>query len=449
MKMFQAYQLLIFVSLTSTSIAQNYTKFGCNDTCGNNVRIPYPFGIGSDCSINEWYNVECTSSKPYLSALNYEVLGVNLEEQIVTVNTPTIISGCQNPVQKNNNRTMSMDLGDSPFLFSKSHNKFVFEGCGNAFIIEDGSVVTGCSTSCLNETVSERNDKSCYGISCCQATIPYYLKSYSMNLTRLGDGGGCGYAFLVNEDSFVNRSFFVAANNASVPVSLMWTLTSSDTRYCCEVGAFQPRIVELKMGNDTLVKSQKCSLYTNYEGNPYLYNGCKEIEECARCPYGTYCDYDIIYDGDGLISGINNFTCPPSGSNYINYGSKSSSMGVILGEKPISLTRFGEYRSLVTHFMLAMEEGHVISIFDAIVIKEGARDELLALANLAMRCLNFNGKFRPTMKEVAIELESIRTTHIPSTTKTNIGPVMHGEEVLTLPYDESSTFFSINSRSSN
>ncbi|CAH1436752.1 unnamed protein product [Lactuca virosa] len=61
-------------------------------------------------------------------------------------------------------------------------------------------------------------------------------------------------------------------------------------------------------------------------------------------------------------------------------------------EKPISLTRFGGNRSLATHFLLAMEEGHVMSIFDAMVVKEGSRTELLALANLAMRSLNFNGE---------------------------------------------------------
>ncbi|KAJ0654731.1 putative protein kinase RLK-Pelle-WAK family [Helianthus annuus] len=95
------------------------------------------------------------------------------------------------------------------------------------------------------------------------------------------------------------------------------------------------------------------------------------------------------------------------------------SFGVVLaelltGERPISLTRFGENRNLAAHFMLAMEEGRVMSIFDATVIKEGNRDELLIVANLAMRCLNMNGKYRPTMKEVAIELETIRRSHIPS-----------------------------------
>ncbi|KAJ0703381.1 putative protein kinase RLK-Pelle-WAK family [Helianthus annuus] len=88
---------------------------------------------------------------------------------------------------------------------------------------------------------------------------------------------------------------------------------------------------------------------------------------------------------------------------------------LLIGERPISLTRFGETRSLVTHFTLAMEEGRVMSIFDATVIKEGTRDVLLILADLAIRCLNMNGKYRPTMKEVAIELETIRTSHTPST----------------------------------
>ncbi|KAJ0840694.1 putative protein kinase RLK-Pelle-WAK family [Helianthus annuus] len=130
------------------------------------------------------------------------------------------------------------------------------------------------------------------------------------------------------------------------------------------------------------------------------------------------------------------------------------SFGVVMaelltGEMPISLTRFGENRSLVAHFMLAMEEGRVMSIFDALVIKEGTRSELLVLANLAMQCLNPVGKNRPTMKEVAAELEIIRTSHIPFMVQNNIGQVMHDEEISMLSYGEStstSTFLSFNDR---
>ncbi|KAJ0656680.1 putative protein kinase RLK-Pelle-WAK family [Helianthus annuus] len=65
------------------------------------------------------------------------------------------------------------------------------------------------------------------------------------------------------------------------------------------------------------------------------------------------------------------------------------SFGVVLvelltGEKPIFVNRFGEHISLPTHFMLAFEEGHVMSIFYMMVVKEGASNELMLLANLAM-----------------------------------------------------------------
>ncbi|KAI3747332.1 hypothetical protein L6452_09786 [Arctium lappa] len=89
--------------------------------------------------------------------------------------------------------------------------------------------------------------------------------------------------------------------------------------------------------------------------------------------------------------------------------------------------------------MLAMEEGRVMSIFDAMVVKEGSWEELLAIANLVMRCLNFSGKNRPTMKEVAIELEGIRMSRIPSAVETNFGHMIYGEDLSMLTYDKSTS----------
>ncbi|KVH92007.1 Concanavalin A-like lectin/glucanase, subgroup [Cynara cardunculus var. scolymus] len=120
------------------------------------------------------------------------------------------------------------------------------------------------------------------------------------------------------------------------------------------------------------------------------------------------------------------------------------SFGVVLvelltGERPISLTRFGEHRSLATHFMSAMEEGRVMSVMDGRIVNEGCRGEVMAMANLAMQCLNLNGKNRPTMKEVASELESIRAAHVPSAIQTDFRKSKYEageeEELIMLSYD--------------
>ncbi|XP_076884623.1 wall-associated receptor kinase-like 2 [Bidens hawaiensis] len=700
MKLFQAYMhLLIFLALTITSPAvPKYAKSWCSDKCGN-VTIPFPFGIGADCSINKWYTVVCNSSGPYLSELNLEVLEVKLEDQTVTVNTTTI-SYCPDPAQTSSNIT-SIDLGSSPFWFSGQNNRFVFEGsCGNATMMNNGKVVKRCSTSCQNNKTVSETTKGYFGANRCKKKTNRRFKSYSINQTSWGRDEGCGYGMLVDEESYGTGNSSVA----SVPISLIWTLTSNETENCCQGSFFRYRMF------DTSVFSRECYLSFPYTGNPYLRDGCKVTKECARCPNpANSCRYNITYDDEGSRN-YTNFTCDyypqlksgsessmgvilgvsislgvlllvatsyalykwikktkerkqrkrffrrnggivlkqqqeadpslvgktilftsrdlkkatdnfnenrilgrggqgtvykgmlvdgrivaikkskvvdesqlehfinevvilsqvnhrnvvkllgccletdvpllvyefiPNGTLYdrlhkktiefpisLNmrlqfatevagaltylhsaasipiyhrdikttnilldekYRAKISdfgtsrfvlaekthlttevrgtfgyldpeyfqssqfteksdvySFGVVLvemltRERAISLTRFGETRSLATHFMLAVEEGRVMSIFDVVVIKEGTRDELLSLANLAMRCLNLNGKYRPTMKEVAIELENIRTTHIPSTVQTNTGPAMCEEEDLMLAYGESSsTFLSFN-----
>jgi serine/threonine protein kinase len=89
------------------------------------------------------------------------------------------------------------------------------------------------------------------------------------------------------------------------------------------------------------------------------------------------------------------------------------SFGVVLaelltGEKAISSTRTQESRSLATYFIQSMEENNLFDVLDSRVLKEGKKEEIIAVATLAKRCLDLNGKKRPTMKEVAKELEAVQ-----------------------------------------
>ncbi|XP_062106952.1 wall-associated receptor kinase-like 10 isoform X1 [Humulus lupulus] len=98
-------------------------------------------------------------------------------------------------------------------------------------------------------------------------------------------------------------------------------------------------------------------------------------------------------------------------SNQFTDKSDVYSFGVLLvelltGQKAISLTRSQEGRSLATYFIVSMQRNQVFDILDTSVL-EGPRDEILAVANIAKRCLNLNSRKRPSMKEVTVELEGI------------------------------------------
>lgn len=122
------------------------------------------------------------------------------------------------------------------------------------------------------------------------------------------------------------------------------------------------------------------------------------------------------------------------------------SFGVVLvelltGQKPIFATEMGEPTSLAAHFILSMEGTCLLEIIDYRVLEEGTEEQLAAVADLAKRCLNMNGKLRPTMKEVVLELEAIRTIQMPLTTDGN----PEGDLTTMGLFDDISTSFEVKS----
>ncbi|KAG4128360.1 hypothetical protein ERO13_D09G016375v2, partial [Gossypium hirsutum] len=93
------------------------------------------------------------------------------------------------------------------------------------------------------------------------------------------------------------------------------------------------------------------------------------------------------------------------------------SFGVVLielltGQKPISAEQSEPVRSLVSYFLDSMQENSLFNILDPMVVKDGPEQEIIVVALLAKRCLNLNGKKRPTMKQVALELELIKASGV-------------------------------------
>ncbi|XXG50347.1 hypothetical protein AAC387_Pa02g4378 [Persea americana] len=89
------------------------------------------------------------------------------------------------------------------------------------------------------------------------------------------------------------------------------------------------------------------------------------------------------------------------------------SFGVVLlelltGEKAVCLNRSHDDRNLATYFVRVMKENLLFQVLEERVQSAATVEQLMAIAQLALRCLKLKGEKRPTMKEVVVDLQRLR-----------------------------------------
>ncbi|PRQ29727.1 putative transferase, protein kinase RLK-Pelle-WAK family [Rosa chinensis] len=102
-------------------------------------------------------------------------------------------------------------------------------------------------------------------------------------------------------------------------------------------------------------------------------------------------------------------------SNQLTEKSDVYSFGVVLAELltsrvALSFARPDAERCLASFFVSSIEKDCLIEILDADIVNEGNIDTAEQVAYLAKRCLGIRGEERPSMKEVAMELEGMQNT---------------------------------------
>ncbi|GKV49691.1 hypothetical protein SLEP1_g56429 [Rubroshorea leprosula] len=179
-----------------------------------------------------------------------------------------------------------------------------------------------------------------------------------------------------------------------------------DGRCCLEIEV--PLLVYEFIPNGTLFQ------YIHDENEDFLLSWERRltiaVEVAAAFSYLHLAASIPIYHRDGTFGYLD-----PEYYQSSQFTEKSDvySFGVVLvelltGEKPISLARAEEGRSLASHFIISMEENNLFNILDAQVRDSSAHEGIKRVAKLAYRCLSLSGKKRPKMIEVAMELEQIR-----------------------------------------
>ncbi|KAG6721367.1 hypothetical protein I3842_03G108500 [Carya illinoinensis] len=273
---------IIILSCSAYAFAQaaNITKSpSCLEECGNNVKIPYPFGIGAGCYISKWLEIVCNESdtfngkpKPFLRLFNLEVLKIILlDVNLVWVNYPVFTSCTDNA-----STILKKELAGSPFVFSSIYNSYVAMGCNNTASMwsEDEKVSPGavCQSPCDHQRISSRNGKiiSLWDTDCCVTSIT----------TR-------------------KHTFYSAKNSCKKYTKSLEIYYFSELLSAAYTRIHQLiRCVSSGYPSFNRGPTYTCSCYHGFSGDPYLHKGCQDIDECANldhnnCGNETRCENTV------------------------------------------------------------------------------------------------------------------------------------------------------------
>ncbi|KAG6532093.1 hypothetical protein ZIOFF_005931 [Zingiber officinale] len=276
---------------------------GCPSSCGA-VDIPYPFGIGRNCSINDSFTLDCNRTHDGTGEVPFQG-DVEIAEIFLAQGRARLLnqisSQCYDPTTDSISRNFwYLQMADA-YTFSDTLNKFTVLGCQTLAYIEGdkgstegvGGYQTGCVAVCHSEG-SLSND-TCAGIGCCQTAIPRGLQYYEVsfdadfNTSHIYNFTRCSYAVLMEAEAFQFRSSFITTDDflainsgRGVPLMLDWTV---ETETCAQArrnaSSYACKSDNSECLDSVNGKGYLCNCTGGYKGNPYLPNGCQDIDECA------------------------------------------------------------------------------------------------------------------------------------------------------------------------
>ncbi|XP_062223161.1 putative wall-associated receptor kinase-like 16 [Phragmites australis] len=304
-KMILALIIIVVFSARPAATAMQPSET-CQRRCGD-IEIPYPFGIGPGCHLEtgDWtFVLSCNrTADGRLRVFNYEIEVLDMSVRLGQLRIWNSINPwCYNGTTRamNNQSNWEYNMSITNYRINDAQNRFTVIGCNSLAYISSlndatDTYMTGCMAMCPG--VGRLKNGSCAGVGCCQTAIPSDLNAYDVsfeekfNTSRIANFSPCSYAVLVEAAAFdfrttyVTTDEFMSANGEQVPLVLDWAIGNQTceeakrnaSAYACV--SSNSECVDSKYGRG---RGYLCNCSAGYEGNPYLLNGCQDINECEH-----------------------------------------------------------------------------------------------------------------------------------------------------------------------
>ncbi|KAL6661700.1 hypothetical protein ACP70R_001084 [Stipagrostis hirtigluma subsp. patula] len=300
---------LVFLAVVSVLLMPPASA--CSSQCGN-ISVAYPFGIEPGC-YKDGFNLTCNHSynppNLFLGDGTIQVLEISIPNGTVRINSTELM------IVRKSRKWGGLREG-GPFFLAPSRNKLLVISCNSTqFILmgEDNSTINACSTFCpeldpgkMSELQALLLFDECAGIGCCDAAIPKGYSSYNIKLQPPDDTGSdvLSLVYLAEVGSYSVKSMVSHTPQRGLPALLDWVISNSTCHK--EMSTSECRSINSFCRNYTsyVYDGYQCSCSVGYEGNPYIPNGCQDIDECAN-PH-VYSCHGICMD----IPGTFHCRCP-------------------------------------------------------------------------------------------------------------------------------------------
>ncbi|XP_052109513.1 wall-associated receptor kinase 2 isoform X2 [Arachis duranensis] len=326
--------LLLLLVLVVGILLEEANAEECKRKCGS-LSIPFPFGTTEDCSLDASFLIDCKSKKntPYLPQTNLTVQSISLNGQL-RVSFP-VASFCYT---RNGTNQTNQQHNLTYFTVSPTQNKLFVVGCNtigavNAYDSEGKKYFTGCLALC--NTPDYATNGTCTGVGCCEIPIMaaqelssmFYvsLRAFTSN-SYVSSFNPCSYSFVAEDGAYKFSSADLAKfHHATFPTVLDWSVGNLT---CQQAKKNKNHDFACKAENSECVNAKEhgylCNCSAGFNGNPYVLNGCQDVNECmesndcyskAIChnvPGSYSCSCPKGYIGDGKKYGTQ---CRPNSSS--------------------------------------------------------------------------------------------------------------------------------------